>query len=638
MKIAFKKRSALLLLVLLHAVLQSAQKSAGSGYSISPFCIVAIAALGSSVVREWKKIGNTAPDNAISISVEETVELGKLFFQDNQSPSEHCSVSSTAVAPVSPVVHEGSKGAIRSIALHRTVSTTATRITSDLALPHTDGTRDQLVKSGTQAEKLKELSPRVCQSSSDGIDSHSGTICDDESSSQVALQPISNVVAETTEEDFLFAFFQGNIAMLRQFLQTGFKPDSAMCTLWEVAAERSDDDSKDLNEAGKVTILYRAVESQRFANKRALIEKYVYRYELEKFFGPIYKFDIAVIQLLLQYGADVNLQMGNDGNTPFWRAAGNCDTNILDLLFKRGANVNQCNGVGETTLAAAVKNYPAPQCKKASRSDQMKTVKWLIGHNADINLSEKKGKTPLGCAFWDNHNEESKSGIDRPITKYLLQCKADINKASNSSGETCLMQQVGEKYGYSGKVSKIIAANADIDQRDQNGNTALARLVYSERLWHEDVWGSSYRTRDRKEEHNKILLLLLRSTADINVTSELGVNPFSYVVAKDQELQARLLLLSGGKFPKNFTDSSCYCILRKWCQANEEDFTKKVLHKVYFNPINALLDGSKSEGCLPVELISLILAFLPIDICPKSWEIIGACKVWESQISGLSEH
>ena len=72
MKITFKKRSALLLLVLLHAVLQSAQKSTGPGFLIPPFCVVALAVLGSSAFREWKKIGNTALDNSLGILVPRT--------------------------------------------------------------------------------------------------------------------------------------------------------------------------------------------------------------------------------------------------------------------------------------------------------------------------------------------------------------------------------------------------------------------------------------------------------------------------------------------------------------------------------------------------------------------------------------
>ena len=145
MKIAFKKRFALLILVLLHAVLQSAQKSAGSGYSISPFCVVALAALGSSAFREWKKIGNTALDNSLGTSVQKIVKCKKLSPQACQSLSGNSSHSFTTVASVSPAVHE-SKEAVRSFVSSTVIGTPATTITRDLVSPHTDDTRDRLAE------------------------------------------------------------------------------------------------------------------------------------------------------------------------------------------------------------------------------------------------------------------------------------------------------------------------------------------------------------------------------------------------------------------------------------------------------------------------------------------------------------
>lgn len=65
--------------------------------------------------------------------------------------------------------------------------------------------------------------------------------------------------------------------------------------------------------------------------------------------------DIPTVQLLIQYGADVNAR-GNDGSTPLHAALSvshNPQSKLIELLHRNGADLNALNSRGETPLHLA---------------------------------------------------------------------------------------------------------------------------------------------------------------------------------------------------------------------------------------------------------------------------------------------
>ena len=573
MKIAFKKRSALLLLVLLHVVLQSAQKSAGPGFLIPPFCIVAIAALGSSVVREWKKIGNTAPDNAIGTSVEETVESEP---QVCRPPSEHCSASSTAAAsvsltvqskeavrstalpsafstpvlktarslalshtddttarlvasgiqhesklakelkelsspsdgidsrslttaaPVSPVVHEGRKGAIRSIALHRTVSTPATRITSDLALPHTDGTRDQLVKSGTQAEKLKELLPRVCQSPS----RHP-------SASSTAVASVSPVVRKCKAiGDTAISVSEEETVESDGLSPQVCRPPSEHCSASSTAVASAPTLPENTNLHVRTTPKVRLgrILLPKFSQTMpTFCCNYARDYEEQRMHlsaslrDAIIDNDLKGVEMLLKCnGVDVNHQIAGSSDTPLNMAIkGDGNVAIIRMLLDHGANPNLSGGHDWWSPL-----YYVLQIKK--REKREKITEMLLKHGADVNATIEgggpKGTTPLieaASNSWDdtvglllghNANPNGLLGLySTPLTaaacdgninvgQLLLNAGANVSWSSrNRVARTPLFVAIKEQRR--DFLEWLLRNNADVDYKDEEGMILISRVI-----------------------------------------------------------------------------------------------------------------------------------------------------------------
>ena len=125
--------------------------------------------------------------------------------------------------------------------------------------------------------------------------------------------------------------------------------------------------------------------------------------------------DGSVLRLLLEHGADVNLQ-SNAGWTPLLRASFNAAPEVVRLLLEHGADINVLNNAGWTPLHRASFNA-APE-----------VVRLLLEHGADINVPDEDGWTPL-------HWASSNRGLE--IVRVLIEHGADV-EAKNKNDETAL--------------------------------------------------------------------------------------------------------------------------------------------------------------------------------------------------------
>ena len=142
---------------------------------------------------------------------------------------------------------------------------------------------------------------------------------------------------------------------------------------------------------------------------------------------------IKIVQLLLSKGADVNLA-GHGGGTQIMWAAGHAKTSdILNLLLKKGANIQAVDANGVSVLDKAVFGV-------VSKQTSMKSFKFLVGQGLDVNRSRQKGKTAgytvlMVAARW-NHIE---------LAKYLISKDADVN-AKAKIGDSPLSIAIEEKH------------------------------------------------------------------------------------------------------------------------------------------------------------------------------------------------
>lgn len=147
--------------------------------------------------------------------------------------------------------------------------------------------------------------------------------------------------------------------------------------------------------------------------------------------GAAWKGQDECVSLLLKYGADPNYM--NDGETALFQAARRGNLELAALLIKRGANVK--SDVASLMVASA-------WC-------HADILKLLLEHSARVNVT-------------DHHTR---------LTPLILACSAEMAEEPELAA-----------------VRVLISYHARVDQRDQNGHTAL---------WHA-----------RKAGHSNVVALL----------------------------------------------------------------------------------------------------------------------------------
>jgi ankyrin repeat protein len=189
--------------------------------------------------------------------------------------------------------------------------------------------------------------------------------------------------------------------------------------------------------------------------------------------------DLKAVRAQLDTGVDVNARDA-DGNTPLILAAVYAGPDCVELLLKKGADVNAKNKAGATALFRVATDYEkakplidagadiqvktasgnSPVILAARKYGNSKTVKLLLDKGADAKERNKQGVSPIqvaaACGDLDsvkllvehgaNVNEMPGPDLrtggmrtplgwaayrnDVPMVRYLLERKADPNKAT----------------------------------------------------------------------------------------------------------------------------------------------------------------------------------------------------------------
>ena len=163
-----------------------------------------------------------------------------------------------------------------------------------------------------------------------------------------------------------------------------------------------------------------------------------------------------VARMLITAGARVNDTFTS--NTPLLRAcsaSGNC-TDWLEVLMNAGADINLCDGWGETALHAAAKH------------GNDSAMRILIGLGADVNAVDQWGRTPLFHAVRERRLDAVQTLLhagartETPITQ-------DIDGIE--SGTTILHAAV--RWNTLDSLSNLIESGADLNVLDSDGRTPL---------------------------------------------------------------------------------------------------------------------------------------------------------------------
>jgi ankyrin repeat protein len=228
-----------------------------------------------------------------------------------------------------------------------------------------------------------------------------------------------------------------------------------------------------------------------------------------------------IAELLIQNGSDIN-ERNNGGMTPLHLAIvnrvtlrwshgieprhleiGEYDTELIDLLITKGADVNAKNHNGRTPLHIAVathlqilsadRRWGLPEILPSVSDIDREMLRLLIDRGADVNTKDDEGLTPLHTVFVPfvlTLDTEGKTAamtipisLEEPKKKLiglLIDMGSDIN-ATDNKGETVLHRAI--RNGPEEAAELLIARGADVNAKTKEGATSLhlaARKGYKE--------------------------------------------------------------------------------------------------------------------------------------------------------------
>ncbi|KAN0137681.1 Ankyrin repeat-containing domain protein [Lactarius tabidus] len=213
-----------------------------------------------------------------------------------------------------------------------------------------------------------------------------------------------------------------------------------------------------------------------------------------------------IMQLLLDCDANVNMR-DNSGNTALHFAASKGHFEVIRMLLERGADVNSLNDMGLT---------PFHRASQVQREGQQRIMCLLLDHGANVNMHDSRRNTALHFTASEGHLE---------VARMLLRLKADVN-SQNDEGLTPLQRasQV-RREGQQDIMRLLLDHGANVDMRDNSGNTALHFAV--------------------SEGHPDIMRLLLDCDANVNMRDISG-NTALHVAASEGHLEVARILLKLG--------------------------------------------------------------------------------------------
>jgi len=182
----------------------------------------------------------------------------------------------------------------------------------------------------------------------------------------------------------------------------------------------------------------------------------VYEYLISKGLDPgnnllvtVEKGDFEMSEMLIKGGAQVNRPSTYSEITPLIKSVECNYIEMVRFLLDHDADIDMGDKNGVTPLIRSVE------------SNHFEMVRFLLEHNADIDISDKNGVTPLIKSV-KNENVE--------ITKLLLDHNANANK-SYKKGITPLMVSAG--MGNNNIIRLLIENGAAIHQNDSMYKTAF---------------------------------------------------------------------------------------------------------------------------------------------------------------------
>lgn len=238
----------------------------------------------------------------------------------------------------------------------------------------------------------------------------------------------------------------------------------------------------------------------------------------------------------IESGKDINLS-DKSGLLPIHIAAKMGDVKVLNALLARGADIH----VREYSLSASPIYY-------AAINNNQKAIRFLINNGANVNDSNRKGRTALKIACSSGKIE---------TVRALIEAGANVDKMQLVSS-TALMKAVNSKN--LDIVNLLLNSGANINGRDNMGNTPLILSTYidDEEIFKFLIDNGADTLAQNDEGQSAIIIcaftgniyftgLLIISGADVNALSKYGRSALHLSsIAENTEI-INMLLDNGAK-------------------------------------------------------------------------------------------
>jgi ankyrin repeat protein len=214
---------------------------------------------------------------------------------------------------------------------------------------------------------------------------------------------------------------------------------------------------------------------------------------------------IEIAKLLIEFGAELN-QGNDDGTTALMMAAYRNNNSLVKILLEAGADPNLQDQQGTTTLEWAIKHENLPM------------VQNLLKRGVQLDLTDGQGNLPLTLAMQREN---------QAVISYLFRAGAPWDQ---DSWFTAVEQ------GQINQVLEFIQAGYPVAEAGEMGDTALHIACL--------------------EGHGQIVELLLQNQVSLDVANQAGDTPLQLAIAQGQLAIVEQLLRAGANANFSVTGES----------------------------------------------------------------------------------
>ncbi len=196
-----------------------------------------------------------------------------------------------------------------------------------------------------------------------------------------------------------------------------------------------------------------------------------------------------LVNLLLSRGANVN-HRGNGGQTPLMCASAMGYSDLVELLINHGARINFRDCDGKSALIFALedeyRDFGHLSLWKAHHDADQNYVRRRKNQTTQVLLKHLPAVTPSLVEEKDYHHKTllmyAVEGQNPNFVFWLLANGANVN-AQNDSGQTPLMLALSNKHEFAYiYFEKLTDRGADIQLKDSNGVSALVYAIQNQQF------------------------------------------------------------------------------------------------------------------------------------------------------------